>query len=80
MLITHVSTLLRWDVKWFNFCQPTLLVQQRGLTKVEPSDIPSQQCGNVCDEHDHTKFVFWFLSNISAQQINVCVCDDLHRN
>ena len=28
MLITHVSTLLRWDVKWFNFCQPTLLDQQ----------------------------------------------------
>ena len=28
MLITHVSILLRWDVKWFNFCQPTLLDQQ----------------------------------------------------
>ena len=28
MLITHVSTLLRWDVKWFNFCQPTLLDQE----------------------------------------------------
>ena len=28
VLITHVSTLLRWDVKWFNFCQPTLLDQQ----------------------------------------------------
>ena len=37
--------------------------------KVEPFDIPSQQCENVCDQHDHTKFVFWFLSNISAQQI-----------
>ena len=28
MLITHVCTLLRWDVKWLNFCQPTLLDQQ----------------------------------------------------
>ena len=47
----------------------TLLVQQCRLTKVAPFDIPSQQCGHVCDQHDHTKFVFWFLSNISAQQI-----------
>ena len=23
----------------------------------------------VCDQHDHTKFVFWFLSSISAQQM-----------
>ena len=35
--------------------------------KVEPFDIPSHQCGNVCDVHDHTKFVFWFLSNILAR-------------
>ena len=49
----------------------TLLVQQCGPTKVEPFDIPSQQCGNVCDEHDHSKFVFWFLSNILAQQMCV---------
>ena len=26
MSVTHVYTLLRWDVKWFNFCQHTLLV------------------------------------------------------
>ena len=26
--ITHVSILLRWDVKWFNFRPPTLLDQQ----------------------------------------------------
>ena len=43
----------------------TLLVHQCGLTKVEPS----RQCGNVGDQHDHTKFAFWFLSNISAQQM-----------
>ena len=47
----------------------TLLVQQCGLKKVEPFDIPSQPCGNVCDQHDHTNFVSWFLSNISDQQI-----------
>ena len=29
---------------------------------------PSQQCGNVYDQHDHTKFVFWFLSNIGLFQ------------
>ena len=28
ILITHVSTLLRWDVKWFDICLPTLLDQQ----------------------------------------------------
>ena len=28
MSVTHVYTLLRWDVKWFNFCQHTLLAQQ----------------------------------------------------
>ena len=28
MSVTHVYTLLRWDVKWFNFCQHTLLGQQ----------------------------------------------------
>ena len=28
MFITHVSTLLRWDIEWFNFCQPALLDQQ----------------------------------------------------
>ena len=27
------------------------------------------KCGNVCDQHDHKTFVFWFLSNISAQQM-----------
>ena len=43
-----------------------LLVQQCQRTKVEQFDIPSQQCGNVCDQHDHTKFVFWF-SNVSAR-------------
>ena len=46
----------------------TLLVQQCGLTNVEQFDIPSQQCRNVCDQHDQTKFVFWFLSNIPAQR------------
>ena len=25
-------------------------------------------CGNVRDQHDHTKSVFWFLSSILAQQ------------
>ena len=25
MLMTHVSTLLRWDVKQFNFCPPTIV-------------------------------------------------------
>ena len=29
-------------------------------------------------KHDNTKLVFWFLLNISAQQM--CVCDDVHRN
>ena len=53
------------DKKW----KSPLLVQQCRHTKVEPFDIPSQQCGNVCDQNDHTKFVFWFLSNISAQQM-----------
>ena len=47
----------------------TLLVQQCRLTKVEPFDIPSQQCGNVCDQHDHAKSVFSLLSNISAQHM-----------
>ena len=28
MLIIHVSTLLRWDVKWLNVCPPALLDQQ----------------------------------------------------
>ena len=48
-----------------------MLVDRCRRTKVEPSDIPSQQCENVCDQHDHTKFVFvfWFMPNISAQQI-----------
>ena len=39
------------------------------MTKVEPFDILTQQCGNVCDQHDHRKSVFGFLSNISAQQM-----------
>ena len=47
-------------------------VSRQKYEKVEPFDIPSQQCGNVCNQHDHTKFVFWFLSNISAQQICFC--------
>ena len=34
MLITHVSTLLRWDVKWLNFCPPTLLDM---VNKFDPS-------------------------------------------
>ena len=40
------------------------------LTKVEPFDIPSQQCENMCDQHDHTKFVCWFLSTF---QPNKCM-------
>ena len=51
---------------WLRSNWHTLLAQQCLLTKVEPFDIPSQQCVNVCDWHDHT---FWFLSNISAQQM-----------
>ena len=46
-------------------------------TNVEPFDIPSQQCGNVCDKHNHNNFVFWFLSNILAQKI---VSGDVHQN
>ena len=38
-------------------------------SKVQPFDIPPQQCGNMCDERDQTQFVFWFLSNIVAQQM-----------
>ena len=36
MLITHVSILMRWDVKWFNFCQLTLLDQQCSSTWPQP--------------------------------------------
>ena len=61
-----VLMILRLGSNW-----RTLSAQQCRQTKVEPFAIPSQQCGNVCDRHDHIKFVFWFLSNISAQQIFV---------
>ena len=39
MFITHVSTLLRWDVKLFNFCQPTLLDQQCSSNWPQPYSI-----------------------------------------
>ena len=45
-----------------------LLVQQCRRTKLVPFDMPSQQCGNVCGQNGNTKFVFWFLTNISAQE------------
>ena len=32
--------------------------------KVGLFDIMSQQCGNVCDQCDYARFVFWFLSSI----------------
>ena len=67
--INHTGTLLNLDYESRAGVKLTNIVQQCGLTKVEPFDIPSQQCGNVCDQHDYTKFVFWFLSNISAQQM-----------
>ena len=51
-------------VKLTNIVGPRML-----LAKVEPFDIPFQQCGDVCDQHDHTKFVFLIWSNISAQQM-----------
>ena len=46
-----------------------LLTLQRWLSEAELSVIPSQQCENVYDQHDYTRFVFLFLSNVSAQQI-----------
>ena len=61
-ILIHVNTLA--GVKLTNVVGPTMWAD-----KVEPFDIPSQQCGNVCDQHDHTKFVCWFLSHFSAQQM-----------
>ena len=63
-----VSSVLKTGVKLTNIVCPTMWAD-KSTVKVEPFDIPSQQCGNVCDQHDHTKFVFWFLSNISDQQM-----------
>ena len=37
MLITQVSTLLRWDVKWFNFCQPTSHCRTNNVRQFDPS-------------------------------------------
>ena len=42
MSVTHIYTPLRWGVKWFNFCQHTLLGQQcvnLTLALVEQMDI-----------------------------------------
>ena len=46
------------------------MVQQCGLTKAEPFDIPSQQCGNV----------FVYFGFCQTFQPNKCVRDDVHGN
>ena len=46
-----------------------LAVQQCWRTKVEPVDIPFQQCGNLCDQHDHTEFVSDFCQTLQPNKI-----------
>ena len=55
MLITHVSTLLRWDVKWFNFC-PSTLLDQRLLILPQPKDKIMLQFSINKDLKPHRKF------------------------
>ena len=42
-------------VKLTNIVGPKVETLKVKQTKVEPFDIPSQLCGNVSDQHDHTK-------------------------
>ena len=44
------------------------------MTKVEPFDIPSQQCGNVCDQHDHIKGPVKLMQRVKISHLFlVCV-------
>ena len=56
-LITHVSTLLSWDVKWSNFCQPTLLDQQCSSIWPQP-----KFCITSAVKHSHSVFYQHFFT------------------
>ena len=59
MLITHISTLLRWDVKWFNFSQPTLLGQQCASIWPQPKLVwKLVNYQSISDNHETGKIKF----------------------
>ena len=78
-IIDNGGCVFEWAYGWDQIDEHCWSNQLCPQTKVEPCDIPSQQCGNVCDQHDHTKFVFWFLSNITAQQ-RTCEANPVGKN
>ena len=64
MSVTHVYTLLRWDVKWFNFCQHTLLAQQCVSIWPQPKIGPK----NTVEDINHLKIQHYLTTqkNIAA--------------
>ena len=71
MLITHVSTLLRWDVKWFNFCQPTLLDPGGGELPYEEYTGVCHELGSIFSRKNSEKGMSIFHKN-SGKGYNIC--------